>query len=419
MKIEFPYGKEKLKAEIPEDNLIGILERERKEGVGDGRKIILNSLRNPVGSPPLRELVKTDDVVTIIVNDNTRPSPENSSIVLPLIEELKSSGVQENNIKIVIAYGLHPPLDKDGLIELLGKEVIENYEIIHHESENTANLGKSSRGIPVEVNKHVVNADFKIATGLIEPHFFAGYSGGRKSIMPGVSSREAIYGNHGFKMIDHPNSKPGVLEKNPIHEDSEEHSKKVGLDFILNVVLNKDNEILKVVSGDPVDAYSKGVEFEQEIAEIETDRKADIVVTTNSGAPLDLDLYQTVKGIYHASLVTKKDGIIITASKCYEGVGPTEFKDLHKRGNSPQNIIDTIRKEEPIGVQWENQILAQVQTNQNIYLKSSLDDEEVERFMITPIKKIEKGIKIGFEKLGQDAEILAIPEGPMVVPKTY
>lgn len=415
MIVEFPYGKKDLKIDIPNGNLEEVLEKEKKEGLKEEKDAVLNSLKNPIGTQPLRKQVEKDDEVAIVVDDNTRPCPD-EKLLPPILNELEGGGVKKDNIKIVIAYGLHPSLSEEKLKNLLGQEIIENYNIINHESKDTIRLGKSSRKIPIEVNKEIVNADFLISTGLIEPHFFAGFSGGRKSIMPGVSSRRAIYGNHGFKMIDHPSSKPGRLKNNPIYQDSEEHAEKANLDFILNVLLNRKKKIIEVVAGDPTEAFLRGVKHEKKRSMQKINQKADIVVTTNSGTPLDLDLYQTVKGMYHASLAAKEGGTIIIASECEEGVGPDEFIELHQSAETPEEILKIIQKEEPIGVQWQNQILAQVQKRNDIFLKSSLKDRTVESVGVNPIDKIEAGLEIAFDKIGEDAKVIAIPEGPMLVP---
>lgn len=417
MRIEFPYGKGELGLEIPEENLIDVLEREKIEGLEDERESILESLRDPIGCPSLQEMVGKGDEVAIITTDNTRPCPDDR-LVRPLLEELENGGVNKEDISIVVGYGLHEPLDTEGLEGLLGEDVVENYEIVNHDYHETVHLGETSRNIPIEVNETVMEADFRIATGLIEPHFFAGYSGGRKSIMPAVSSRRAIYGNHGYEMISDANSRPGVLEGNPIYEDSVEHAMEADLNFILNVLLNKEGEVIEVVAGDFIDAHNKGVESERTIVSGETDHRADIVFTTNSGAPLDLNLYQTVKGIFHASLVTKEGGIIIAAAECGEGLGPDEFVDLHRRSGSPEEILRIIREEEPIGVQWENQILAQLQKKFDVYLKSELEDEKVEGMGIRPISSLEEGLGKAFDQLGSDAEVVTMAEGPMLIPET-
>lgn len=416
MKVSLPYGKNQLSVEIPEENLIGVLRKGKAKPVDDEYKTVLKNLRNPIGKPPLKGILNLEDEIAVVVDDNTRPCPD-KKLLPPLLNELDRGGVENDNIKIVIAYGLHPPLDREGLVELLGEEIVENFEIVNHIPDETVNLGVSSRGIPIEVNKEVMNADFLISTGFIEPHFFAGFSGGRKSIMPGVSSRRAIYGNHGYEMIADPHSRPGELEENPIYMDSIEHAEEAGLDFILNVTLTEDGQIADVVAGDPIAAHMEGVEAERERALCKMDCKADIVVTTNSGAPLDLNLYQTIKGIYHASLVTKDGGIILVASECGEGIGPESFLSLHERAGGPEEVKEIIRDEEPTGVQWENQLLARVQAKNDIYLKSSLDDKSVEDMMIEPVGTLEDGFRKAMEEMGRDCNIIAIPEGPMVIPE--
>lgn len=413
--IDLPYGESNLQVDVPDDNLLGILEMGERRGLDEEEEAILESLRNPVGTIPLRESVKEGEEPIIVVDDHTRPCPDDR-LLPPLLDELKMGGVEEEDIKILIGYGLHSPLGRNGQKDMLGDEIVERYEVINHDPGSTVRVGTSSRGVPIEVNKHVIEADFRISTGFIEPHFFAGFSGGRKSIMPGVSSREAIYGNHGYEMIDDPNSRPGCLEGNPVYEDSLEHAKKSGLDFMLNVLLNREKEIIDVFSGDPIDAHLKGVEEEKKYVIRKLDRRADIVITTNSGAPLDLNLYQTVKGIYHASPVTKKGGIILIASECSEGVGPDSFGKLHSDSGSPRKVVERIRKKEPTGVQWENQILARVQRDNQIYLKSSLDDETLENMMISPVISLDSGLERALEEIGGNPKVAVIPEGPMIVP---
>lgn len=416
MKVSLPYGNDRLSVEIPESNLVGVLRKGEAEPLDDVYEAVLRSLRSPIGKPPLGELLDQEDEIAIIVDDHTRPCPDDR-LLPPLLEGIEESGVKRGDVKIVVAYGLHSPLESDGLVELLGEEIVGDFEIVNHVPDETVNLGVSSRGVPIEVNKEVMDADFRISTGLIEPHFFAGFSGGRKSIMPGVSSRRAIYGNHGYEMIADPHSRPGELEENPIYLDSIEHAERAGLDFILNVTLTEDGQAADVVGGDPIAAHLEGAEAERERALRKIDHEADIVVTTNSGAPLDLDFYQTVKGIYHASLATKKDGIIVVASECADGIGPREFRELHGRGSSPEEVTEIISRKEPIGVQWENQLLAEVQKNYDIYLKSSVDGESLEDFMVNPIDTVEEGLEKGFEKLGEGAEVVVIPSGPMVIPR--
>ncbi|MFC2017508.1 nickel-dependent lactate racemase, partial [Chloroflexota bacterium] len=350
----------------------------------------------------------------VIVTDNTRPCPDDR-LLPPILAELEEK-LPRGNITIIVGLGLHPPLDKQALVEKLGRDIVENYNVMNHDVNQIVNIGTTSRGTPVDVNTKVVEADFRMSTGFIEPHFFAGFSGGRKSIAPGVSSVRAVSKNHGYEMIEHPRARAGILKGNPIHEDLLEQARMAKLNFIVNVLLNKKGKITHVLAGDPIDAHERGCEIEKDIAGIKVAHKVDIAITTNGGAPLDLDLYQTCKGIDTASHITRDGGIIIIASSCSAGVGPQAFRELHRSVSSPEEVLQKIKREEPIGVQWQNQILARTQMKNDVYLVSSLEDTVVKDVMITPIRTIEEGLAKAFEVLGKDAEVAVIPEGPFVLP---
>lgn len=412
--VELPYGSSFLKARILTNNIVSILTTKDVKGLENEREAITNSLRSPIGCPALGDCVSKTDKVVVIVTDNTRPCPDDR--LLPSILAELEEKLPRKNITIIVAIGLHPPLDKQELAKKLGEGVVENYNVLNHDVNQTVNIGTSSRGTPVDINTKVVEADFSISTGFIEPHFFAGFSGGRKSIAPGVSSMRSVYKNHSYKMIEHPHSRAGVLKGNPVHEDLVEQAKMAKLNFIVNVLLNKKKEITHVVAGDFIKAHERGCELERQIVGIKVNDKVDITITTNSGAPLDLDLYQTVKGIDNASLMTRNGGIIIMASSCSTGVGPKAFRQLHASVSSPKEALQKIRQEEPIGVQWENQILARAQLKNDVYLLSSLEDSMVKDMMITPIHTIEEGLEKAFEVLRSDAEVGLIPEGPLVLP---
>ena len=412
--ITLPYGSSFLKARIPAKNLTFILSTKDIKGLGNEREAITNSLRSPIESPALRDCVNKDDKVVVIVTDNTRPCPDDR-LLPPILAELEEK-LPRGNITIIVALGLHPPLDKQELIKKLGRDIVENYNVLNHDVNQTVNIGTTSRGTPVDINTKVVEADFRISTGFIEPHFFAGFSGGRKSIAPGVFSVRSAYKNHSYKMIEHPCTRAGVLKGNPLHEDLVEQAKMAKLNFIVNVLLNKHREITHVVAGDPIKAHERGCEIEMDIAGVKVDHKVDIAITTNSGAPLDMDFYQSCKGIDVAAQITRDGGIIIAASSCCAGVGPEEFRTLHASVRSPKEVLQKVKREEPIGVQWENQILARIQLKHDIYLLSGMADSVAKDMMITPIRSIEEGLEKAFKVLGDDAEIAVIPEGPLVIP---
>jgi nickel-dependent lactate racemase len=412
--IELPCGECALTARIPTKNIACVLTRQDTKGLADERQAITQSLRSPIESPPLRDLVKPTDKIVVIATDNTRPCPDDR-ILPPLLAELESE-VPRENITIIVALGLHPPLNKAELTQKLGEDIVAGYNVFNHDVNDTVYIGTTSRGTPVDINRRIIEADFRISIGFIEPHFFAGFSGGRKSIAPGVFSVRSAYHNHGYRMVEHPQARAGILKGNPLHEDLVEQAQMARLNFIVNVLLNKDRGITHVVAGHPFKAHEKGCQVEKKIAGVKVPQRADITITTNSGAPLDLDLYQTCKGIDTASQVTRDGGIIIVASSCSAGIGPEAFLELHRSVDSPKEVIRKIKREEPIGVQWENQILARTQLKHDIYLVSSLDDSIVNDMMMTPVSTIEEGLEKAFSVLGKNAEVVVIPEGPLILP---
>ena len=412
--IELPYGDSFLKARIPTKNLSYVLNTKYIKSLDNEREAITNSLRAPIGCPPLCDCLNKNDKVVVMVTDNTRPCPDDR-LLPPILAELEAK-VPRENITIMVAVGLHPPLDKQELVKKLGRDIVENYNVINHDVDQCVYIGTTSRGTPVDINTRVVEADFRLSTGFIEPHWFAGFSGGRKSIAPGVFSVRSAYKNHSYTMLDHPCSVSGIIQGNIVHEDLVEQAIMAKLNFIVNVILNKDREITHIVTGDPLKAHEIGCEIESDIATVKAPHKVDIVITTNSGAPLDLDLYQTCKGMNTAAKITRDGGIVIIASACSAGKGPEEFVELHASVSSPKEVLRKIRREEPIGVQWQNQIFARDQLRNDFYLVSELEDSIIKAMMITPIRTIEQGLEEAFKIIGNDAEIAVIPEGPLVVP---
>ncbi len=412
--VRLPYGEGFLTVKIPEKNLVYVLKTREVAGCPDEGEAIVTALKYPIGSLPLTARIKKTDKVVVIVTDYTRPCPEDR-ILPPLLKELETV-IPRENITIMVALGLHPPMDREGMVKRFGENIVANYRVINHDVDDTVNLGTTTRGTPVDINHRVVEANFRISTGFVEPHLFAGFSGGRKSIAPGVFSVNSAYHNHGFKMIESPNARPGVLKNNPIHEDMVEIAKKAKLDFIVNVLMNSKREIVRVFAGDMVKAHEVGCEAALKTNGFKVPNKVDIAITTNSGAPLDLDLYQTVKGVETASRVVRNGGIIISASACYAGVGPDSYHGVHAASKTPEEVLRKLRDSKPEGVPWENQILARIQMKHRIYLVSKLDNRIVNDFMITPVASIEEALKKALEVMGTDAKIAVIPEGPQVIP---
>jgi len=414
-----PYGEGKLTIQLEEAI---IMESRKVEPLKDLETEVRHTLENPIESPSLRKLLEKAEKVLLILPDHTRAFPAKE--VLPILLDYIRKVKPDVSLKILVATGLHLPLTDDQLREMLGKEVVENYEVTSHDAsdeDQVIDLGKkTSYGTPVQVNKHVMDSDLVIATGLIEPHFFAGYSGGRKSLLPGVAGKDSILRNHGFRMVGDPKARAGVLEGNPIHEDMLEFMKLTKLDFILNVTINKEKKVTGVFSGDPVKAHLAGVNALESYVKVQFREEADLVITTNGGYPLDRDIYQAVKGMDTAASVVKEGGVIIIAAECRDGLGGhEEFLKLVKGSKDADEILERIRRLEPIIDQWEAQVLARDLKKARIILVSDRISADIARgLLLEPAKSLEEALEIAYRTLGRrrDLKTIVIPEGPYVVP---
>ncbi len=331
MKVTLAYGKEGLPVELPDKNVVKVLALKDFPAVENPEKAVLDKLQSPVGSPPLAELARGKKTACIVVSDITRPVP-NKVIVPPILTVLEENGIKRENIFILIATGIHRPASYSEVREFLGDYIAENYHVANHYAhrlEETTFLGQTPQfNAPIHVNTLFVESDLKIATGLIEPHLMAGYSGGRKAIVPGISAFETVKVLHGPPMMGHPNVVEGVIAGNPFHEESLYVAKKVGVDFIVNVTLNDTSDITGIFCGDLEEAHSEGMKFAEEQTMDTVEEPVDCVITSGSGYPLDLTYYQATKGVTAAVPIVKKGGVIILASQCLEGIGGPEFTHL-------------------------------------------------------------------------------------------
>ncbi|MEM2936009.1 MAG: nickel-dependent lactate racemase [Candidatus Bathyarchaeia archaeon] len=419
MMLKFPYGKGFLELDIPEVNLASVVESHSVKAAEDAEGEIVRALNNPIGSGRVEDLVKREDRVALIVSDITRPAP-NQLMVPPILEALRKAGLREENLEIIVANGLHRSPSRREMEELLGKRILEEAPLMNHDARDDEELveaGRTSFRTRVTLNRRVVEADSVIITGLIEPHFFAGYSGGRKSILPGIAGAESIFQNHSFRMIGHPKARYGILKGNPIHEDSVEAARFVKLKFMVNVVLNKERQIMKAFAGDFLRAHEAGVKFLEGLVKVPTPHRADIVVTTNGGYPLDRNLYQAVKGMATGELVVKEGGVIIIMAECIDGVEHMDFQRLMEGAKTPKEVLETIREKEPLGDQWEAQVLARVlQRAEVIVVSKGVKDSIIEDMLMTPASTPEEALNLALRKMGKNAKIVAVPEGPFVIP---
>lgn len=418
MRVKLAYGKEGLWVELPDEN-VTVVEPRFVPGLPDETEAIRSALRRPIGTPPLRDLVKRDDTVAIVFSDLTRPQPRERMLPV-LLEEL--AHVPPENIVLINALGTHRPNTETELIEMLGQEIAEGYRIVQHDAwdkDNMVYLGPTSFGHETYINGVYMEARVKILTGFIEPHFFAGFSGGPKAVLPGLADERSVLGNHDAKMIGHPKATWGVTEGNPIWEEMREMAAKTRPAFLLNVTLNKNKEITGVFAGDVWQAHAAGTAFARKSVMVPVLRPFDIVITTNSGYPLDLNLYQAVKGMSAAALVVKEGGSIIAAAECWDGIPDHgQYKNILKMADSPQQLLEVIQAPGFLMQdQWEAQVQAQIQLKADVYVKSSyLSDEQIREALLLPCHSIEETLAQLLKRYGPDATICVLPEGPQTVP---
>ena len=417
MDIKLAYGKECLEISLPEDGLT-VIEPQFVPGLSDERKAFVDSLSHPIGSPPLKELIQSKDSIAIVFSDITRPAP-NRKIIPWLLEELGE--VSKDRVVLINATGMHRANTIEELTEMLGESVVRNYRIVNHDAQNKDGmvyLGKTKSGGKAWVNSDYMRADVKILTGFIEPHFFAGFSGGPKSVLPGISGEETVMHNHSGDMLNNPKADWGITYGNPVWEEIREVALLTKPTFIINVTLNKEKKITGIFSGEMDLAHHKGVELARRSAMQPVPHLFDLVITTNSGYPLDLNLYQTVKGMSVANQIVKDGGAIICVSQCSDGVPQHgNYRRILQMGKNPEEILKIV--ESPgfsMFDQWEAQIQAKIQTKAKVYLYSQLPEREVVACHLEPIRDIEGTVAKIKRESGTSLKIAVLPEGPMTVP---
>jgi nickel-dependent lactate racemase len=413
LKVGFLYGEEQVELELPDRNLIGVLKTSRPSASADVEYEVLRSLENPV-----TPFMKKGSKALLIVTDYTRATPL-SRILPPLIRKLKGEGFRE--FTVLVANGLHAPASQKQLEELLGGEVFEEAEVVNHDAsklDELTYLGETSWGTPLWVNRRLFEADLRIGCGTVEPHFFAGYSGGGKIILPGVSGVETIYRNHSYGMINHPGSRLGVLDKNIIYKDICEAASMSELDAVVNVVLSFEGGVSKCFSGDPIITHRSAVEFLERFVKVRVERKADIVVVSGGGYPADRNLYQAVKGMAVGEPLVKDNGVIVLLAECRDGVAHEHFYQLASKFKDPAALLKYIKEHEPIRDQWEVQIMARILMKSRIVVYAKgVTAQELENMMLIPASSPEEALEIAFSLTSRDAELLAVPEGTHVIPE--
>lgn len=420
MRVKLDYGKLGLIADLPDENLIGVLGLKPSQVLQNPGKAIIESLENPIGTASLRQLAQGKRDTCIVICDITRPVP-NRILLPPILSVLETAGIPREEIVILIATGTHRPNLGSELVELVGSDIASQYRIVNHDCKDRSahiDLGISPNGVPVFLDKTYCEADLKITVGLIEPHFMAGYSGGRKLIMPGIAAFETVQNWHCPRFLESPMASNGIVTGNPVHEESLAIARLMPPDLILDVTLDENNKITGIFAGDLEQAWLSGVEFASGFVRAEIAQPADIVVTTCAGYPLDTTFYQAVKGMVGALPAVKHGGTIIIASECSEGIGSPDFARALLEINNLQDFVARISIPGVfVPEEWEIEELAKAARHAEIiFITDRIPADLLRQCFVRPAPSIEAGVKMALQRHGAKATLYAIPHGPYVIP---
>ena len=413
MELTFGFGSGVQTVSVPEEQLMGVLRAGNAQPPESEEAELERSLLNPIGSKPLHAQDLKGKKIAIITSDITRPLPT-YKIMPALLDELYSAGAAPADITLVFALGSHRNHTPQEIEKLAGSRACQEIRCIDSDPKDCIHLGTTDAGTPVDITRSVAEADYRICLGNIEFHYFAGYSGGVKAIMPGVSTRDAIQSNH--SMMVRPEACAGNLDTNPVRQDIEQAGRICGVDFILNVVLDEHKHILKAVAGDPVLAHREGCRFLDTIYLKQLDAPADIVIVSQGGAPKDLNLYQTQKALDNARHAVKQGGVIILIGSCKEGLGEKVFEQWMTQSESPAAMIQRIGHDFQLGGH-KAAAIAMTLEKADIYLVSEMEPEFVRSLFLTPMPDAQTALDTALAKLGGKPTILAMPYGGSTLPR--
>lgn len=413
MTIELGFGKTKQPLFVPDANVQEVLEQNKIELETDVTKILQTAFNNPIGTIPLHEIVKKGEKIAIITSDITRPLPT-YKILPQLMQELAKAGVEDRDVTVVFALGSHRFHTEDEKKALVGEEMYNRLTCVDGDSRDCVHMGITKHGTPVDIARPVAEAQRRICLGNIEYHYFAGYSGGAKAIMPGVSTRDAIQTNH--TMMIEAAACTGNTNYNPVRDDLEEGARICGVDFILNVVLDEHKNIVHAVAGDMIQAHRAGCDFLDTLYQKKITKKADIVVVSQGGYPKDLNLYQTQKALDNAQHAVKDGGIIILVGSCKEGLGEHTFEEWMLTAKKSGDLIERIKREFKLGGH-KAAAIAMVLEKAKVFLVSEMDADFVKSIFFTPFATVQSAFDKAFKEKGEHASVLIMPYGGSTLPK--
>ena len=411
MRVELGFGTTTQPVEMPDENVVAVLAANEIQYDLTGEAEVRRALSEPIGSAPLSQVVKAGETVAIITSDITRPCPT-WKILPPVLEELYTAGVKPEDITLVFGLGSHRKHTEAEQRKLAGA-AFDQIACKDSDPEDCLHLGVTSRGTPVDIDRVVASADRRICLGNIEYHYFAGYSGGAKAIMPGVSTRAAIQANHS-RMVD-PAACAGAIEGNPIRQDIEEAAAICGVDFIVNVVLDAHKEIVRAVAGDVTAAHRVGCKFLDGMYRKEIPSRADIVIVSQGGAPKDLNLYQVQKALDNAKHAVRPGGVIVLVGSCAEGLGEHVFEEWMLWAKKPEDLIRRVREDFKLGGH-KAAAIAMVLQDAEICLVSDLEPDFVRQIFLEPYPTAQAAVDHAFEKMGAAASVIVMPWGGSTLP---
>jgi nickel-dependent lactate racemase len=419
MRVHLEYGRSGLDVDLPDRNVVKCLGYRPAVPLELPAEAVREQLAHPVGKPPLAELACGRASACVAICDITRPVP-NQVLLAPILRTLEAGGIPRDRILILVATGLHRPNSLDELREMIGEPIVREYRIANHHGCDRSEhvyLGTSPRGVPAWIDNRYLGAELKISVGLIEPHFMAGFSGGRKLICPGLAALETVRAWHSPRFLEHPNARTGVLEGNPVHEENTWIARRAGCDFIVNTVIDDQRRILSVVAGDMEEAFHAGVRFVRGLVSDTVPEPVDVVVTTSAGYPLDTTYYQSVKGMVAAMDIVKPGGTIILAAGLSEGIGSPEFRRIFDENPSLDHFMDRILNTDYFAMdQWQVEELAKVRRKARVVVVSDgIAADVLNRLHVESASSVEAAIDRTLAQYGPDATIAVIPKGPYVV----
>ncbi|MEA4924422.1 MAG: nickel-dependent lactate racemase [Syntrophomonadaceae bacterium] len=416
MKTELAYGNKYLPLELDPDWTIEVLAAPSLSPEWSGTELIEKAMQNPCGTPVIEEIITTRSAqnAVIIVNDITRPTPYNL-ILPPLLERIEKAGIKPENITLIIATGIHRHHTPADNIEVFGEDICQRYKVVNHDCDNNlVSIGILSNGLELVINRTVAEADLLVSTGVVGLHYFAGYSGGRKSILPGVASRPVIEANH--KMMSDNRARLGNYEDNPVNDLMLEAAQKAGVDFILNVVTHGKKDIAFCVAGEVKAAWLQAVRFCEEQNTVRITQPADVIIASCGGYPKDINMYQAQKALDAAVLAVKPGGTIILAAECREGLGEETFQKWIESSRCPQDIFDRFQAHFELGGH-KAYAICRILEQAQVLLISALPDEVVTSMFMTPAASLEAAVKMAKARHGAGARLVIMPEAPKIAVK--